>query len=35
LRNSKGTRIHETSMSMIATWENMGLNPHEELLRIL
>lgn len=35
LRNSKGTRIHETAMSMIATWENMGLNPYEQLVGML
>jgi len=35
LRNEKGMFIHETAMSVIATWENMGLNPYEELIRIL
>lgn len=35
LRNEKGMFIHETAMSVIPTWENMGLNPHEELMSLL
>jgi len=35
LRNEKGMFMHETAMSVIPTWENMGLNPHEELMKLL
>jgi len=28
LRNSKGTTIYETMMTMIATWKQQGLNPY-------
>ena len=28
LRNSKGTRIHETVMTMLATWKQQNLNPY-------
>ena len=28
LRNSKGTRIHETVMTMLATWKQRNLNPY-------
>jgi hypothetical protein len=28
MRNSKGTMIYETMMTMIATWKQQGLNPH-------
>lgn len=31
LRNEKGTRIHETALSLIATWRQRGLNPHVQL----
>jgi len=35
LRNEKGMRIHETAMSVFQTQQNMGLNPYEELLKVL
>jgi len=35
LRNGKGTYIHETAMSVISTWENMGLNPYDQLVGVL
>jgi len=35
LRNRKGMYMHETAMSVIQTQMNMGLNPYEELLRVL
>jgi len=35
LRNEKGMRIHETAMSVFQTQQNMGLNPFEELLKVL
>ena len=31
LRNEKGTRIHETIMTMFATWKQQGLNLFTEL----
>lgn len=33
LRNEKGTRIHETVMSCLATWKQQGLNPYEEIIK--
>ena len=33
LRNEKGTTIHETIMSCLATWRQHGLNPYEEITR--
>ncbi|KXA92825.1 hypothetical protein AKJ64_02095 [candidate division MSBL1 archaeon SCGC-AAA259E17] len=35
LRNEKGTRIFERVMTMIATWKRQGLNPKDEMLRIV
>lgn len=35
LRNEKGTYIHETVMTMLATWKERGLNTHDEMLKIL
>lgn len=35
LRNGKGMYIHETIMSLLATWKVKGLNPQDEMLRIL
>jgi len=35
LRNEKGTYIHETVMTMLATWKERSLNTHDEMLRIL
>ncbi|KXA96217.1 hypothetical protein AKJ37_05790 [candidate division MSBL1 archaeon SCGC-AAA259I09] len=35
LRNEKGTRIFERIMTMIATWKRQGLNPKEEMLKII
>lgn len=35
LRNEKGMRIHETMMSVMQTHQNMGLNPYDELLKVL
>jgi transposase len=34
-RNGKGTRIHETIMTMLATWKQRGLNPSEALAESL
>jgi len=34
-RNGKGTRIHETIMTMLATWKQRGLNPSEALAETL
>jgi len=34
-RNGKGTRIHETIMTMLATWKQQGLNPSNALAEIL
>jgi len=28
LRNGKGTRIHETVMTMLATWKQRNLDPY-------
>jgi transposase-like protein len=35
LRNSRGTFANETIMSVLATWEQSGLNPHEEMMNVL
>lgn len=35
LRNGKGTYIHETIMSLLATWKERGLNPQDEMLKNL
>lgn len=35
LRNEKGTYIHETVMTMLATWKEKGLNTYDEMLKIL
>jgi len=35
LRNGKGMYLHETSMSVLTTWENMGLNAYDELVKLL
>jgi hypothetical protein len=35
LRNSRGTFANETIMSVLATWEQQGLNPHEEMTNVL
>jgi len=34
-RNGKGTRIHETIMTMLATWKQRGLNPSNALAETL
>ncbi len=34
-RNGKGTRIYETMMSLLATWKQQGLNPHEAMAQSL
>jgi len=34
-RNGKGTRIHETIMTMLATWKQRGLNPSKTLAETL
>ncbi len=33
LRNEKGTSIHETVMSCLATWRQQGLNPYKEIIK--
>ena len=35
LRNEKGTGIHETVMSCLVTWQQQGLNPYEEIVRLV
>ncbi|KXA96493.1 hypothetical protein AKJ39_04555 [candidate division MSBL1 archaeon SCGC-AAA259J03] len=35
LRNEKGTKIFERIMTMLATWKRQGLNPKEEMLKII
>ncbi|MFO8109912.1 MAG: IS66 family transposase [Thermoplasmata archaeon] len=35
LRNEKGTYIHETVMSMLATWKERDRNPYDEMMKIL
>lgn len=35
LRNDKGTTIHETVMSCLVTWEQRGLNPYDEIVRLV
>ena len=35
LRNKKGTRIHQTLMSVIATWKQQGINPYTKLRQSL
>ncbi|KXB06889.1 hypothetical protein AKJ51_02615 [candidate division MSBL1 archaeon SCGC-AAA382A20] len=35
LRNEKGTRIFERVMTMITTWKRQGLNPKDEMLKIV
>lgn len=35
LRNEKGTYIHETVMTMLATWKERDLSPYDEMLEIL
>ena len=35
LRTEEGTRIHETITTMIATWEQRGLDPPTELIDVL
>jgi len=35
LRNEKGTKIHETIMTMLATWKQRGLNPSKTLAQTL
>ncbi len=34
-RNGKGTRIYETTMSLVATWKQQGLNPYEAMAQSL
>jgi transposase len=34
-RNEKGTRIYETMMTLLATWKQRGLNPHEAMAESL
>lgn len=33
LRNEKGTMIHETIMSCLATWKQQDLNPYDEIIK--
>ncbi|KXA89221.1 hypothetical protein AKJ57_05640 [candidate division MSBL1 archaeon SCGC-AAA259A05] len=33
LRNEKGMKIHETITTILATWEQNGLDPYEEMLK--
>lgn len=33
LRNEKGTRIHETIMSCLATWKQQNKDPYEEIIK--
>ncbi len=33
LRNTKGTTIHETIMTCLATWKQQELNPNEEIIK--
>lgn len=35
LRNEKGTFIHETMMSVLATWDKQGYNTYEKLVQVL
>ncbi len=35
LRNEKGTGIHETVMSCLATWRQRSLNPYNEIIRLV
>ncbi len=35
LRNEKGTYIHETVMSLLATWKERDQDPYDEMLKIL
>jgi transposase len=35
LRNDRGMFVHETLLSLLATWRQQGRNPYEELQRII
>ncbi|MHA1579872.1 MAG: IS66-like element ISArch15 family transposase, partial [Candidatus Freyarchaeota archaeon] len=35
LRNEKGTFVHETIMTLLATWKQRGLDPSETLAATL
>ena len=34
LRNNRGMFVHETVLSLLATWSQQGRNPYEELQRV-
>jgi transposase len=35
LRNERGMFVHETALTLLATWSQQGQNPYEELRRIV
>ena len=35
LRNDRGMFVHETVLSLLATWRQQGRNPYEELRRVV
>ena len=35
LRNNRGMFVHETILSLLATWRQQGRNPYEELKRVV
>ena len=35
LRNDRGMFVHETILSLLATWRQQGRNPYEELRRVV
>lgn len=34
LHNERGMFVHETVLSLLATWSQQGRNPHDELQRV-
>jgi transposase len=34
LRNERGMFVHETMLSLLATWSQQGRNPYEQLRRV-
>jgi transposase len=34
LRNERGMFVHETVLSLLATWSQQGLNPYEQFQRV-
>ncbi len=35
LRNERGMFVHETVLSLLATWSQQGQNPYEQLQRVV